>query len=94
MFKKLSLFAVLLAAAFLVSAVNACAGVSLETSAVQFLKNDYQKNGIKNTEYDGVGSYAFYVLTQKGIDVSAWTHNGKKYKSSKELHLGTAKYGG
>ena len=82
-FAKLSLFlAILIAAAMLAPVVSAYGADSLENKAVQFLKNDYQKNGIKNTEYDGVGSYAFYILTEKGIDIGSWTYKGKNFREA------------
>ncbi|MGI9861282.1 S-layer homology domain-containing protein [Moorella naiadis] len=47
----------------------------LMDKAVQFLQHDYLKNGLLNSEM-GVGSYAFYVLRQAGVDAGAWTHQG------------------
>jgi len=44
-------------------------------SAAQFLYDDYTNKGINNSGA-GVGSYALYVLTQAGVDVSTWVYSG------------------
>lgn len=49
--------------------------------AVQFLCQDYARNGVINSDV-GVGSYALYVLTQAGVDVSAWLHDGVSLKDA------------
>lgn len=51
------------------------AGLQLMGQAAQYLKNEYEKNGVINADM-GVGSYAFYILTTAGVDVSAWRHDG------------------
>ncbi|RPF49337.1 Ig-like protein group 2 [Thermodesulfitimonas autotrophica] len=55
--------------------VQASAATAPADSAVQFLYNDYQQNGFKNSEYS-VGAHAFSVLKQAGVDVSGWVYNG------------------
>lgn len=69
---------ILLVIALLAPAAHGNGASTPDDNAVQFLKNDYQKNGLKNTEYNGVGCYAFYILNQKGIDTSAWYYKGTK----------------
>jgi hypothetical protein len=59
---------------FLSSGLEA-AGQSLAEKASQFLYRDYVENGVNNSDA-GVGSYALYVLTQAGVDVSTWVYNG------------------
>lgn len=85
MFKKLSLLLVVLMTVTLlmpvVSANVAGAAGSPENKAVQYLFNDYTKNGINNSEA-GMGSYALYVLNQAGVDVSAWLYNGVDLKDA------------
>lgn len=53
----------------------------LMEKAVQFLNRDYADNGINNSDA-GVGSYAVFVLTQAGIDVGAWRHDGVNLKDA------------
>ncbi|MGI9861283.1 S-layer homology domain-containing protein [Moorella naiadis] len=83
--KKLSLLLVLLMAVTLLApAVNAGAsGVSGSpaNNAVQFLYNEYAQKGINNSD-SGVGSYAFYVLRQAGVDVSTWVYNSKNLENT------------
>jgi len=78
MFKKLGLFLVVLMTVTLllpmVTAGVAGAADSPANSAVHFLRNDYAKNGINNSEA-GVGSYALYVLNRAGVDVSTWVYD-------------------
>jgi len=59
----------------LVNINTAEAASSPADSAVQFLYNDYADKGINNSDA-GVGSYALYVLTQAGVDVSTWMYTG------------------
>lgn len=47
----------------------------LMDQAAQYLKNEYEKNGVINSDM-GVGSCAFYILTQAGVDTGAWKHEG------------------
>ncbi|MDD4238510.1 MAG: S-layer homology domain-containing protein [Desulfotomaculaceae bacterium] len=42
--------------------------------AVHYLGNEYANNGIINSDA-GVGSYALFVLTGAGVDISAWVHD-------------------
>lgn len=49
--------------------------------AAQYLKNEYEKNGVINADM-GVGSYAFYILTAAGVDVSAWRHEGISFEDA------------
>lgn len=49
--------------------------------AVQFLGQDYARNGVINSDV-GVGSYALYVLTRAGVDVSTWFHDGVSLKDA------------
>jgi hypothetical protein len=72
----------LLTLLLLVNLLLPCGGVQASAaatapanSAVQFLYNNYQQNGFKNSEYS-VGAYAFSVLRQAGVDVSGWVYNG------------------
>ncbi len=78
-FKKLSLLlAVIMAVAVLCGAPGvkpAGASGAPINSAVQYLDHEYTTNGLANND-NGVGSYAFYVLRQAGVDVSAWEHGG------------------
>ena len=73
-FKKIGiLLAVVMVAAVLCAlpgANPAGAAGSPADSAVQYLNSEYTTRGLVNTEM-GVGAYAFYVLRQAEIDVSA-----------------------
>jgi hypothetical protein len=53
------------------------AGVSssLADRAARFLYRDYIKNGMINADA-GVGAYAFHILSQAALDLSAWVHGG------------------
>lgn len=53
----------------------------LMEKAVQFLNHDYANNGVNNSDA-GVGSYALFVLTQAGIDVGDWKHDGVNLKDA------------
>lgn len=53
----------------------------LADKAVQFLHRDYLKNGLINSEV-GVGSYAFYVLSQAGVDAGAWVRQGVSFREA------------
>ncbi|NLJ76969.1 MAG: DUF4430 domain-containing protein [Peptococcaceae bacterium] len=44
-------------------------------SAVQYLYEEYTAKGLANRD-TGVGSYAFYVLHQAGVDVGDWQYEG------------------
>lgn len=71
------LMAVVLTAALLVPVVEAnSSGVSPADHAVQFLYNDYIMNGARNAD-NGVGAYAYYILTQAGVNVNGWVYNGQ-----------------
>ncbi len=70
----LTCFMVFLPAVFPVGRAEA-AERQLMGQAAQYLKNEYEKNGVINADM-GVGSYAFYILTAAGVDVSAWRHDG------------------
>lgn len=78
-FKKIGiLLAVVMVAAVLCAlpgANPAGAAGSPADSAVQYLNSEYTTRGLVNTEM-GVGAYAFYVLRQAEIDVSAWEYDG------------------
>jgi prenyltransferase beta subunit len=50
-------------------------------SAADFLYNDYTNRGMNNTD-TGVGSYALYVLSEAGVDVSPWVYNGTSLKNA------------
>ncbi len=51
------------------------AETQLMGQAAQYLKNEYVKNGVINSDM-GVGSQAFYILSTAGVDVSSWRHDG------------------
>ena len=78
--------AVLLAAAlamllfvFAPQAQAASGGLNdLQSAAVNWLQNDYQKNGVQ----DGVGSFSLYLLNKAGVDTGSWTHNGVDLKEA------------
>lgn len=57
------------------------AELCLEEQAVQFLCDEYVKNGIINSDV-GVGSYALFVLIQAGVDVNTWAHKGVSLKDA------------
>jgi hypothetical protein len=64
--------------AFLTSAflsVRAEAAEQLKDRAAQYLKDEYTNNGIINSDM-GVGSHAFYILKQAGVDTGSWMHGG------------------
>jgi hypothetical protein len=63
-----------LTASFLSGRAEA-AEAQLAERAAQYLGSEYAQNGIVNADM-GVGSHAFYILTQAGTDVSAWEHDG------------------
>ncbi len=50
----------------------------LSGAAVNWLKNDYQQNGVSS----GAGSFSFYLLNKVGIDTSSWSHNGVSLKEA------------
>ena len=82
MYKKLILLlAVLIAVVLLMPPVYANEADSMKNSAVKFLKNDYEKNGMQNND-NGLGSHALYILTQAGVDVSAWNYRGVKFQEA------------
>jgi hypothetical protein len=45
----------------------------LKDRAAQYQKDEYANNGVINSDM-GVGSYAFYILKQAGIDTGSWMH--------------------
>lgn len=47
----------------------------LKDLAVQYLKSEYVKNGVVNSDM-GVGAQAFYILSETGSDISSWRHEG------------------
>ncbi|MDD2553181.1 MAG: hypothetical protein PHP51_01230, partial [Desulfotomaculaceae bacterium] len=47
----------------------------LADRAAQYLKTEYEKNGVINADM-GVGSHAFYILATAGVDAGAWKHDG------------------
>jgi len=53
----------------------------LADRAANHLFNEFVKNGAKNGD-SYVGSYATWVLTQAGVDVSAWVHDGTSLKDA------------
>ncbi len=53
----------------------------LADKAANYLYNEFVKNGAKNGDFY-VGSYAAWVLTQAGVDVSAWVHDGTSLKDA------------
>jgi len=55
--------------------VRAEAGQQLKDRAVQYLKREYANNGMINSDM-GVGSHAFYILKQVGIDTGSWMYDG------------------
>lgn len=80
--------AILLVAAFSLSLVAVLPAKAespdlstLADKAANYLYNEFIKNGVKN-EDAYVGSYATWVLTQAGIDVSAWVSNGTSLKDA------------
>jgi len=81
-FKKLSLLLVVVMAVTLFMPVTgARAAGSPADSAVQFLYNDYTKNGISNSEA-GVGSYALFVLSRAGVNVGTWLNKGTNLRDA------------
>ncbi|MEG3071347.1 MAG: hypothetical protein RQM92_11485 [Candidatus Syntrophopropionicum ammoniitolerans] len=49
--------------------------------ALEFLRNEYVTKGLANNDM-GVGSYAFYVLHQAGVDVGGWQHEGNSLEEA------------
>jgi len=69
--------AVVLATTLLVPVASANGpGFSPAADPVQFLYNEYTTKGAKNNDA-GVGAYAYYILTQAGVDVSGWFYKGQ-----------------
>lgn len=56
--------------------------VEIVGNAVEFLHQEYLAKGLVNKEYEGVGSYALYILNQAGVDVSGWEYEGEKFEES------------
>ncbi len=86
--KGFRFLAILLVAVFSLSlAVVPCAQAEthdlsgLADKGANYLYNEFVKNGAKN-EDAYVGSYAAWVLTRAGIDVSAWVYNGTSLKDA------------
>ncbi|WP_418791884.1 S-layer homology domain-containing protein [Phosphitispora sp. TUW77] len=77
------LFMVLVAVMFFIitPAVNASEVNSLDNFAAEFVYDDYTINGFQNSEYS-VGSYAFYVFNQAGIDVNSWLYDDETFEES------------
>ncbi len=50
----------------------------LQSAAVNWLRSDYQKNGVQ----DGVGSFSLYLLNKAGVDTGSWTHSGVDLKAA------------
>lgn len=53
----------------------------LADKAANYLYNEFVREGAKNGDAY-VGSYAAWVLTQAGVDVSAWMHDGTSLKDA------------
>ncbi|PKM48055.1 MAG: hypothetical protein CVV03_00355 [Firmicutes bacterium HGW-Firmicutes-8] len=81
-YRKLSLFLILLMAAAFVMPIGAVsAAVSTKDKAVKFLQDDFNTRGVQNNDL-GVGSYALFVLNEAGVDVSSWVYNGTSLKDA------------
>ncbi|AFV10574.1 amylopullulanase AmyB [Thermacetogenium phaeum DSM 12270] len=53
----------------------------LADRAANYLYNEFVREGAKNGD-SSVGSYAVWTLTQAGVDVSAWLHDGTSLKDA------------
>ncbi|QSZ27548.1 S-layer homology domain-containing protein [Aceticella autotrophica] len=49
----------------------------LTNKAIDYLHNQFTKNGASDDSYNGINSYTTYILMQSGVDVNTWLYNGK-----------------